>query len=81
MMSSPLGQNILGYEPHCDFAIPPFVMYDGSFDPYDHMLHFNQAMIPSAGNDHLLCKVFLTQPEGTRPGIVPQTPEGIHQLV
>ena len=33
-------------------------MYDGSFDPYDHMLHFNQAMILNAGDDCLLCKVF-----------------------
>ena len=33
-------------------------MYDGSSDPYDHMLHFNQAMILNAGNDRLLCKVF-----------------------
>ena len=33
-------------------------MYDGSTDPYDHMLHFNQTMILSAGNDRLMCKVF-----------------------
>ena len=41
-----------------DFVIFPFAMYDGSSDPYDHMLHFNQAMILKAGNDRLLCKVF-----------------------
>ena len=39
-------------------------MYDGSFDPYDHMLHFNQAMILNAGNDRLLCKVFLASLKG-----------------
>ena len=33
-------------------------MYDGSSDPYDHMLHYNQAMILSAKDDRLLCKVF-----------------------
>ena len=33
-------------------------MYDSSSDPYDHMLHFNQAMILNAGDDRLLCKVF-----------------------
>ena len=33
-------------------------MYDGSSDPYDHMLHFNQVMILNAGDDRLLCKVF-----------------------
>ena len=58
MMSSPLGQYILNYEPPRGFAIPSFAMYDGFSDPYDHMLHFNQAMILSAGNDRLLCKVF-----------------------
>ena len=60
MLSSPLGQRILSYEPPRGFVIPSFAMYDGSFDPYDHMLHFNQAMILNAGNDRLLCKVFLT---------------------
>ena len=58
MLSSPLGQHILSYEPPHGFAIPPFAMYDGSSDPYDHMMHFNQAMILSVGNDRLLCKVF-----------------------
>ena len=58
MLSSPLGQHILSYEPPRGFAISPFSMYDGSSDPYDHMLHFNQVIILSAGNDRLLCKVF-----------------------
>ena len=47
-----------------DFVIPPFAMYDGSSDLYDHMLHFNQAMILNAGNDRLLCKVFLASLKG-----------------
>ena len=58
MMSSPLGQHILSYEPPHGFTIPPFTIYDGSSDPYNHMMHFNQAMILSVGNDRLLCKVF-----------------------
>ena len=58
MLSSPLGQHILDYEPPRGFFIPPFTMYDGSSDPYDHMLHFNQAMILNARDDRLLCKVF-----------------------
>ena len=58
MLSSPLGQHILSYEPPHGFTILPFAMYDDSSDPYDHMLHFNQAMILSAGNDRLLCEVF-----------------------
>ena len=58
MLSFPLGQHILSYEPPHGFVIPTFSMYDGSSDPYDHMLHFNQAMIFNAGEDCLLCKVF-----------------------
>ena len=64
MLSSPLGQHILDYEPPRRFVILPFAMYDGSSDPYDHMLHFNQAMILNAGNDRLLCKVFPTSLKG-----------------
>ena len=51
MLSTPLGQHILDYDPPRGFSIPPFAMYDGSSDPYDHMLHFNQAMILNAGDD------------------------------
>ena len=58
MLSSPLGQHIFDYEPPRGFVIPPFSIYEGSSYPYDHMLHFNQAMILNAGNDRLLCKVF-----------------------
>ena len=64
MLSSQLGQHMLSYEPPRGFAIPSFAMYDGSSNPYDHMLHFNQAMILSAGNDHLLCKVFSASLKG-----------------
>ena len=64
MLSSPLGQHILDYEPPREFFIPLFAMYDGSSDPYDHMLHFNQAMILNAGNDRLLCKVFPASMKG-----------------
>ena len=58
MLSTPLRQLILDYDPPHGFSIPPFAMYEGSFDLYDHMLHFNQAMILNAGDDRLLCKVF-----------------------
>ena len=64
MLSSPLGQHILSYEPPRGFFILSFAMYDGSSDPYDHMLHFNQAMILNAGDDRLLCKVFLASLKG-----------------
>ena len=58
MLSSPLGQHILDYEPPRGFVMSSFAMYDGSSNLYDHMLHFNQAMILNAGDDQLLCKVF-----------------------
>ena len=79
MLSSPLGQHILSYEPPCGFVIP-FTMYDSSSDLYDHMLHFNQAMILNAGDDRLLCKLFPASLKG-HPDLVPQTPTEIYQLI
>ena len=64
LLSTPLGQHILDYDPPHGFSIPPFAMYDGSSDPYDHMLHYNQAMILNAKDDRLLCKVFLASLKG-----------------
>ena len=64
ILSSLLGQHILSYDPPHGFAIPPFAMYDGSFNRYDHMLHFNQAMILSVRKDLLLCKVFPVSMKG-----------------
>ena len=64
MLSSLLGQQTLSYKPPRDFVIPSFSMYDGSSDPYDHMLHFNQAMKLNEENDSLLCKVFPTSLKG-----------------
>ena len=75
-LSSPLGQHILSYEPPRNFAIPPFAMYDGSLDPYDHMLHFNQAMILSAENDRLLCKVFPASLKGPAMAWFHKLPRG-----
>ena len=64
MLSSPLGQHILDYEPPRGFSIPSFTTFDGSADPYDHMLHYNQAMTLNVDNDGLLCKVFLASLRG-----------------
>ena len=55
----------MDYDPPHGFSIPPFAMYDGSSDPYDHMLHFNQAMIFNAEDDRLLCKVFPASLKGS----------------
>ena len=65
MLSSPLGPHNLSYEPPRNFVMLSFAMYNGSTDPYDHMLHFNQTMILNAGNDCLLCKVFPASLKGS----------------
>ena len=65
MLSSPLRQHILYYEPPHGFVIPSFATFDGFTDPYDHMLHYNQAMILNVGDDRLLCKVFSARLRGT----------------
>ena len=57
MLSSPIRQHMLDYEPLRGFVIPTFTTFDGSIDPYGHMLHYNQAMTMNVGNDLLLCKV------------------------
>ena len=64
VLSLPLGQHILDYEPPHGFVIPAFAMFNGFADPYDHMLHYNQAMILNVGNDRMLCKVFPTSLRG-----------------
>ena len=51
-------------------------MYDGSSDPYDHMLHYNQAMILNTGDDRLLCKVFLASLKGPTLAWFPKLPRG-----
>ena len=58
MLFSPLGRHILDYEPPRGFVIPAFTMFDDSINPYDHMLHYNQAMTLNVGKDLLLCKFF-----------------------
>ena len=64
MLSSPLGQHILNYKPPRGFVMLTFAVFDGSRDPYDHMLHYNQAMTLNVDNDHLFCKVFLASLQG-----------------
>ena len=76
MLSTPLGQHILDYDPPRGFSIPPFAMYDGSSDPYDHMLHYNQTMILNVGDDRLLCKVFPTSLKGPSLAWFHKLPKG-----
>ena len=51
-------------------------MYDGSSDLYDHMLHFNQAMILNAGNDRLLCQAFPASLKGPALASFHKLPRG-----
>ena len=64
MLSFSLGQHILDYDPPRRFVILAFTTFDGYVNPYNHMLHYNQAMILNASNDMLLCKVFLASLRG-----------------
>ena len=66
MLSSPLRQHLLNYEPPRGFVILAFTTFDGSTNLYNHMLHYNQAMILNANNDRLLCKVFPASLRGPR---------------
>ena len=81
ILSSPLGQHILDYEPPRGFVIPTFSTFDGYTNPYDHMLHYNQAMILNAGNDCLLCKVFSASLPGACISLVPQAPGYLNKLI
>ena len=64
MLSLPLGQHILDFEPPRRFFIPAFTTFDGSADPYDQMLHYNQVMMLNADNNRLLCKVVQASLQG-----------------
>ena len=74
MLYLPLGQHILSYETPNGFVIPAFTTFDGSNDPYDHMLHYNQAMTLNVENDRLLCKVFSASLQGPELTWFPKLP-------
>ena len=40
MLSTPFTLNIINYEPLIGFIVPKFSMYDGSSDPFDHIMHY-----------------------------------------
>ncbi|KAL6324749.1 hypothetical protein AAG906_017089 [Vitis piasezkii] len=46
------------------FMVPKFSTYDGTNDPFDHIMHYRQLMTLDIGNDALLCKVFPTSVQG-----------------
>ncbi|RVW21303.1 hypothetical protein CK203_110085 [Vitis vinifera] len=64
MLSMPFSSRIINYEPPRGFIVPKFSTYDGSSDPFDHIMHYRQLMTLDIGNDMLLCKVFPANLQG-----------------
>lgn len=64
MLSMPFSPRIINYEPLRVFIVPKFFTYDGSSDPFYHIMHYRQLMTLHIGNDALLCKVFPTNLQG-----------------
>nr|CAN80571.1 hypothetical protein VITISV_004508 [Vitis vinifera] len=56
--------SIIHYEPSRGFLVPKFSTYDGTNDPFDHIMHYRQLMTLDIGNDALLCKVFPASLQG-----------------
>ena len=46
------------------YVIPKFTMYNGTYDPFDHLMHYRQVMMLDIRNDELLYKVFLISLQG-----------------
>nr|CAN69696.1 hypothetical protein VITISV_012964 [Vitis vinifera] len=64
MLSTPFCSHIIHYEPPRGFLVSKFSTYDGSSDPFDHIMHYRQLMTLDIGNDKLLCKVFPASLQG-----------------
>ncbi|RVW31540.1 hypothetical protein CK203_087973 [Vitis vinifera] len=64
MLSTPFCSHIINYEPPRGFLVPKFSTYDGTNDPFDHIMHYRQLMTLDIGNDALLCKVFPASLQG-----------------
>lgn len=64
MFSKSFGLHIISYKPPRGLLVPKFTMYDGTSDPFDHLLHYRQLMTLDIGNHVLLCKVFPTSLHG-----------------
>ena len=58
MLSTPFNPYIINYNFPRWFMVPKFFTYDGTNDPFDHIMHYRQLMTLDIGNDALLCKVF-----------------------
>ncbi|WJZ94646.1 hypothetical protein VitviT2T_013486 [Vitis vinifera] len=64
MLSTPFCSHIIHYEPPRGFLVPKFSTYDGTNDPFDHIMYYRQLMKLDIGNDALLCKVFPASLQG-----------------
>lgn len=64
MLSTPFNPRIINYESPRGFTVPKFFAYDGSSDPFDHIMYYRQLMTLDIGNDALLCKVYLASLQG-----------------
>ncbi|RVW82091.1 hypothetical protein CK203_052465 [Vitis vinifera] len=64
MLFMPFSLDIINYEPPRGFMVPKFSTYDGTNDPFDHIMHYRQLMTLDIGNDALLCKVFSANLQG-----------------
>ena len=64
MLSMPFSSLIINHEPPRGFIVTRFFAYDGSTDPFDHIMHYRQIMTLDIGNDALLCKIFPTSLQG-----------------
>nr|CAN69448.1 hypothetical protein VITISV_007849 [Vitis vinifera] len=64
MLSTPFCSHIIHYEPPRGFLVPKFSTYDGTSDPFNHIMHYRQLMTLDIGNDALLCKVFPASLQG-----------------
>ena len=64
MFSTPFTPYIINYEPSRGFMVSKFSTYDGTNDPFDHIIYYRQLMTLDIENDELLCKVFPTSLHG-----------------
>ena len=60
MLSTPFDPHIINYKSSRGYIVPKFTTYNGTSDPFDHIMHFRQLMTLDIENDALLCKVFPT---------------------
>ncbi|RVW28495.1 hypothetical protein CK203_103978 [Vitis vinifera] len=58
MLSTPFCSHIINYEPPRGFLVPKFSTYDGTNDPFDHIMHYRQLMTLDIGNDAHCAKYF-----------------------